>query len=170
MSSPNTVWTLLVYKIPTQPSRLRLQIWRKLQAMGGLYVQNAACLLPSRPDLDENMKYVAAQIEEMGGSCYLFSASALLPGSAERLMEEFRAQADSQLEEIIVRLDRVSAALDAAASPSALEDAEGELKRERVAYLRARRLAFFGSTQEAEVDTRLETLKRSLDELYRSGK
>src|SRR5947209_5016943 len=170
MSSPTTDWTLLVYKIPTQPSRLRLLIWRKLLAMGALYVQNAACLLPSRPDLDENMQYIAAQIEEMGGSCYLFSASALLPGSGERLAEEFRAQADNQLDEIIGRLDRVSDALDTAASPSALERAEGELKRERIAYLRARRLAFFGSTKEAEVDARLDTLKRSLDELYRSGK
>ena len=170
MSSPQPAWTLLIYRIPTQPSRLRLQIWRKLQAMGGLYLQNAACLLPSRPDLDENMQYIAGQIEEMGGSCYLFSASALLPGSVERLREEFRAQADTQLEEIMERLDRVSATLAAAASPSALEHAEGELKRERVAFLRARRLAFFGSAKEAEVDARLEALKRSLDELYRSGK
>ena len=170
MSSPQSVWTLLVYKIPTQPSRLRLHIWRKLQAMGGLYVQNAACLLPSRPDLDENMQYIAAQIEEMGGSCYLFSASALLPGSVERLMEEFRAQADTQLQEIVKRLDSISSALDATASPDVLEQAEGELKRERVAYLRARRLAFFGSTKESEVDARLDALKRSLDKLYRSGK
>lgn len=170
MGSPQSTWTLLVYKIPTQPSRLRLQIWRKLQAMGGLYVQNAACLLPSRPDLDENMQYIAAQIDEMGGSCYLFSASALLPGSVERLTEEFRAQADGQLEEIIKRLDRISAALDATTSPDIREQAEGELKRERVAYLRARRLAFFGSTKEAEVDARLDSLKRCLDELYRSGK
>jgi hypothetical protein len=170
MRSPQTAWTLLVYKIPTQPSRLRLQIWRKLQVMGALYVQNAACLLPARPDLDENMQYIAAQIEEMGGSCYLFSASALLPGSVERLVEEFRAQADSHLEEIIERLDKVSATLETVASPSALERAEGELKRERVAYLRARRLAFFGSTKEAEVDAQLDALKRSLDELYRSAK
>src|ERR1051326_6131979 len=99
MSSTQSAWTLLIYKIPTQPSRLRLLIWRKLQAMGGLYVQNAACLLPSRPDLNENMQYIAARIEEMGGSCYLFSASALLPGSAERLIEEFRAQAGSHLDE-----------------------------------------------------------------------
>src|SRR5947209_3538589 len=170
MSSQQTVWTVLVYRIPTQPSRLRLLIWRKLQAMGALYLQNAACLLPSRPDLDENMQYIAAQIEEMGGSCYLFSASPLLPGSTERLVEEFRAQADSHLDEIIERLDEISAALEGAASPSALERAEGELKRERVAYLRARRLAYFGATNEAEVDARLDALKRSLDELYRSGK
>jgi hypothetical protein len=170
MGSPQSLWTLLVYKIPTQPSRLRLLIWRKLQAMGGLYVQDAACLLPSRPDLDENMQYIAAQIEGMGGSCYLFSASMLLPGSVERLTEEFRTQADDRLEEIMKRLDSISAALDTTASPAILEQAEGELKRERIAYLRARRLAFFGSTKETEVDARLEALQCSLDELYRSGK
>src|ERR1051326_1840894 len=134
MANAATAWTLLIYRIPTQPTRLRLLIWRKLQAMGALYVQNAACVLPARPDLDENMQYIAAQIEEMGGSCYLFTASLQLPGSRERLAEEFRALADSHLEEIIERLDRVSAALENAASPSALERAESELKRERVSY------------------------------------
>jgi exonuclease VII small subunit len=170
MSTPTNSWTLLVYRIPTQPSRLRLLIWRKLHAMGALNVQNAAWLLPSRPDLDENMQYIVAQIEEMGGSCYLFSAAALMTGSVERLTEEFRTQADSHLEEIIERLEMVSVALDSAASPSALERAEGDLKRERVAYLRARRLAYFGNTKEAEVDARLDALKRSLDDLYRGGK
>jgi hypothetical protein len=138
--------------------------------MGALYLQNAACLLPSRPDLDENMQYIAAQIEEMGGSCYLFSSTAMLPDSDDKLMEELREQADGRLTEIVERLDRVSAALDTAASPSALERAESELKRERVAYLRARRQAYFGSTKEAEVDARLDALKRSLDDLYRSAK
>jgi hypothetical protein len=170
MSSILNAWTLLIYKIPTQPTRLRLLIWRKLQAMGAVYVQNAAWLLPARPDLDENMQYIAAQIEELGGSCYLFSAAAMLPASEERLREEFRSQADSQLEAILNRLDQASASLDSAASPSALEQAEEQLKRERIAYLRARRLAFFGSSQEAEVDARLDDLKSSLDDLYRSGK
>ena len=51
-----------------------------------------------------------------------------------------------------------------------LEQIEEELKRERVAYLRARRLSYFGGTREAEVDTLLEALKRTLDDLYRSDK
>ncbi|HZO88178.1 MAG TPA: Chromate resistance protein ChrB [Chthonomonadaceae bacterium] len=163
-------WTLLVYKIPAHPTRLRLQIWRKLQRMGALYLQNAVCLLPARPDLVENMHYMAAAIEEMGGTCHLFAASALLPGEAQRLAQEFRALADSNLEEIIGRLEKIGAELEAAASPAALERAEEELKRERIAYLRARRLAYFGSTREAEVDARLEALKRALDEHYRTEK
>src|SRR5437899_2513667 len=49
MATESQKWTLLVYRIPAQPTRLRLQIWRRLQKMGALYLQNAVCLLPSRP-------------------------------------------------------------------------------------------------------------------------
>jgi uncharacterized protein Yka (UPF0111/DUF47 family) len=163
-------WILLVYRIPAQPTRLRLWIWRRLQRMGAVYLQNAVCLLPARPELVENMQYVADAIEEMGGTCHLFKASAVLPESPERIETEFRELADSRLDEIIERLDRVKETLEAAASPTALERAEEDIKRERISYLRARRLAFFGSTREEEVDSRLEDLKRSLDDLYRSGK
>jgi hypothetical protein len=170
MDSSQTAWTLLVYKIPTQPSRLRLLIWRKLQAMGAVYLQDAVCLLPARPDLDENMAYVANSIQEMEGSCHLFSATALLPGSNESIVKEFSEQADERLAEISARLEKVQESLDQAAAHSDLERVEQELKRERVAYLRARRLTYFGSTKEAEVDNRLDALKRALDDLYRSGK
>lgn len=163
-------WTLLVYKIPSQPTRLRLQIWRKLQAMGALYLQNAVCLLPARPDLDENLHYVTQMIEETGGTCYLFSTSALLPGSDARLIGEFQAIADDKIAEIVQRLEAIQTRLEAAATPSDLERVEGDLKRERISYLRARRQAYFGSTREAEADERLDALKRALDDLYRTGK
>src|SRR2546427_11838557 len=99
-------WTILVYRIPANPSRLRLQIWRKLQRTGALYLQNAACILPARPDLDENMQYIAAAIEEMGGTAHLFTAKMPLPGADERIITEFRALADGRLEEIVARLVR----------------------------------------------------------------
>src|SRR5207247_2541547 len=95
-------WALLVYRIPAQPSRLRLQIWRLLQRMGAVYLQNAACLLPARPDLVENMQYVAATIQEMGGTCHLFNARTLLPDGDSRIRDEFRDLVDGRLEEILV--------------------------------------------------------------------
>ena len=170
MGRSTPAWSILVYRIPTQPTRLRLLIWRKLQAMGALCLQDAVYLLPARPELDENMQYIAAQIEEMGGSCYLFAASTLLPDSTERLIEEFRSQADDRFDELIQRLDRLGASLAAADSPGALEQVEQELKRERIAYLRAQRLTFFGSAREAAVAARFEEIRRSIDELSRSAK
>jgi hypothetical protein len=161
-------WVLLVYRLPQQPSRLRLTIWRKLQRMGAVYLHNSAWVLPDRPELVENMHYVAGAIEEMGGSCQLFAATAMLPGGTERIAREFGALADERLGEVIERLDRLSSTLSGIIEPNALEQAEEDLKRERVAYLRARRLAHCGSTRGAEVDARIDKLRRALDELYRS--
>src|SRR5438128_11247503 len=103
MATERQQWTLLVYRIPAQPTRLRLQIWRRLQKMGALYLQNAVCLVPGRPELVENLQYVAQSIEEMGGTCHFFFANSGLPGVAEQIQEELRALADSRLEEIITR-------------------------------------------------------------------
>jgi hypothetical protein len=170
MTTSLHTWTLLVYKIPSQPSRLRLQIWRKLQRMGALYLQDAVCVVPSRPDLDENMQYIAEAIAEMGGTYHLFKASAFFPEGDTRLAEGFRDLADTALEEIAERVEAAQSALEKAASLTALEAAEEELKRERVAYLRARRLAYFGSEKEAAVETQLDALRCALDDLHRNGK
>jgi hypothetical protein len=164
-------WTLLVYRIPPQPTRLRLSVWRRLQAMGALYLQDGVCLLPVRPDLSENLAYVAAAVTEMGGVSHLFSATVTLPGGNEPIVAAFRAAADARLAEILANLTTLGVALDAAATPGDWERAEEGLKRERIAYLRARRLAYFGGTREREaaVDASLEHLRRRLDDLYRGG-
>src|SRR5438105_1542462 len=96
-------WTILIYKIPPQPTRLRLQIWRRLQKMGALYLQDAVCLLPALPEHTENMQYVAAAIEEMGGTCFVFDAGTILPSSPEHIEAQFRQLADSRLDEIVRR-------------------------------------------------------------------
>ena len=163
-------WTILIYKIPAQPTRLRLQVWRQLQRMGALYLHNSAWLVPARAELVENMHYIAGAIEEAGGACQLFFANALLPSGSEQIAAEFRILADSRLDEISHRLDKIQGLIDSAATPSGLERAEEELKRERISYLRARRLAYFGSELEAEVDSRLDKLRYSIDDLFRSSK
>lgn len=170
MTTDRAEWVFLVYKIPTQPSRLRLQIWRTLQRMGALYVQDGVCLLPARDDLVENMQYVATAVEEMGGTSLLFGASSLLPDGTPRLEADFRILSDKRLEEIAGRLERIGATLDEAASLSDLERVEGEIKRERVAYLRARRLSYFGGSSEAKVDALFDRLSRMLDDLHRASK
>ncbi len=138
--------------------------------MGALYLQDAVCVVPSRPDLDENMQYIAEAIAEMGGTYHLFNASTFFPEGDERLAEGFRALADAAFEEIGGRIDAARSTFAEAVSLTDLETAEEELKRERVAYLRARRLAYFGSDKDAAVEKQLDALRRSLDDLHRNGK
>lgn len=165
-----TSWTLLVYKIPSQPSRLRLQIWRKLQRMGALYLQDAVCVVPARPDLDENMQYIAEAITEMGGTYHLFRASAFFPEGNDRLAEGFRVLAGTSFEKIAVRITAIEGAMSDDAGLTGLEEVEEELKRERVAYLRATRLAYFGSDKKETAEKRLDALRDSLDDTHRNRK
>lgn len=147
---------MLVYRIPSQPSKLRLQVWRKLQRLGVLYLQDAVCVLPDQPELEENLQYIAQSILEMGGQSFLMRAENLNPYSHDHIVEGFRAQADERLAEISKRLALVDVEGDA-------EQAEEALKNERISFLRANRLSYFGSLREHDVEQELEQLKTALN-------
>src|SRR5579859_3964751 len=146
-------WTLLVYRLPPMPTRLRIQVWRKLQAIGAVYLQDGVAALPSRDDLDENLSYVAQMVEEMGGSSLLLKANSFRPRDSEQLVERFRAVADARMREISERIDRTP--VPEVVSFGALAKSEEELKRERLSYLKARRLNHCGSDLEKEVESKL---------------
>lgn len=135
--------------------------------MGAFYLQDAVCVVPSRSDLDENMQYIAEAITEMGGIYHLFQAAAVFPEGDTRLADGFREQADATYQAIIGRLEAARMTLPETADLTTLETAEEELKRERVAYLRAKRLAYFGGDKSVDVEKQLDQLRRALDDINR---
>ena len=162
-------WTLLVYKLPSHPSRLRLAVWRRLQALGCLYLQDGVCVLPRRDDLFENLQYVATQIMEGEGTFHLLSSVATEEESA-KLIRRFRAVADERMSAALVRLAELEAKLSDIGPLTDFERAEDELRRERVGFLRARRLNYFGSDSEKEVEAALDRVRTGLDLLARGNK
>lgn len=155
---------MLVYKLPPQPTRLRIQIWRKLQALGAVYIQDGLAAVPARDDLDENMTYIAASIEEMEGSAVLLKSAGFSAADDQRVIERFQKTADGRLGEILDRLLGLTSTLEDA-PPPVQDQVEEALKKERVAYLKARRLNYFGSALEGEVDQALSGLREILDRL-----
>src|SRR5512144_3035225 len=97
-------WVLLVYRIPSQPTRLRAQIWRALGRCGALYLQDSVCIVPATTELAENMQWIADEIRELGGTAYLFRATGPAPGQDERIEARFteasRAEASRLLEDL----------------------------------------------------------------------
>ena len=39
-------WLLITYKVPAEPSRMRVSLWRKLKELGAVYIQQGAAVLP----------------------------------------------------------------------------------------------------------------------------
>ena len=43
-------WLLITVSTAGAPPALRVQVWRRLRALGALYLQQSVCLLPDRPE------------------------------------------------------------------------------------------------------------------------
>ncbi|HSI72061.1 MAG TPA: Chromate resistance protein ChrB [Fimbriimonas sp.] len=158
-------WTLLVYRIPSQPSRLRLQVWRKLQGLGAAYLQDAVCVLPAREDLQVELEETAQIIRSMGGTATLFHAVPLHDHEDDAVIKAFKDLADERYRAILGRIESALQILSGRVTVGDVEVAEESLMRERVGFLRAQRLAYIGGTIEPQVEEKLEQLRKTLDEI-----
>ncbi len=96
-------WLLLAYRIPSEPTRLRAGVWRKLKGLGSIYLQNSSVALPASAQAERSLRSIRAEIGEMGGVAYLFDAR-LLAGQTQ-LVSDFNAARDNEYEEIIDRCE-----------------------------------------------------------------
>jgi hypothetical protein len=55
-------WLLLIYRVPQQPPGRRTAVWRQLKQLGAIYLQQAAGILPDRPQESEALAALAERI------------------------------------------------------------------------------------------------------------
>lgn len=96
-------WLLLIYRIPSEPTRLRAGVWRKIKGLGAVYVQSSVAALPASPAAERALRALRAEISELGGTAYLFDAGAIAGQS--HLLEVFNAARDDEYEEIVDRCE-----------------------------------------------------------------
>ncbi|MGB9112814.1 MAG: Chromate resistance protein ChrB [Acidimicrobiales bacterium] len=96
-------WLLLIYRVPTEPTRLRAGVWRKLKGLGAIYVQNSAAALPFSAAGERAFRALRAEIEEMGGTAFVFKSS-VLAGTGP-LVDSFNAVRNDEYEEIVDRCE-----------------------------------------------------------------
>lgn len=92
-------WLVLIYKVPSEPSRLRVSIWRRLKGLGAIYLQSSAAALPAGASAERALRKLRHEIMEMSGSAVLLS-SRLLGGGSD-VAARFRAARDDEYDEII---------------------------------------------------------------------
>jgi DNA-binding transcriptional regulator PaaX len=92
-------WLLLIYRIPSEPTRLRATAWRRLKGLGAVYLQNSAAALPASAAAERALRKLRHEIGEMGGTALLLSCTALV-GEGE-VLAAFQAARDDEYEEII---------------------------------------------------------------------
>ncbi|MFI7702822.1 Chromate resistance protein ChrB [Nonomuraea sp. NPDC049480] len=69
-------WVLLAYRVPRQPSTLRITIWRKLDRLGVARLGDGLVALPADARTREQLEWIAEEIGEVGGSSTIWLAAA----------------------------------------------------------------------------------------------
>lgn len=95
------VWLMLVYRVPSEPTRLRATVWRRLKGLGAVYVQNSVVALPASTKNERALRRLRHEIIEMAGSAVLLDASAIAGESTIR--ELYDAARSDEYDEILDR-------------------------------------------------------------------
>ena len=169
MTTDAREWMILVYKIPSHPTRLRAHIWRRLLRCGALYLQNSVCLLPATPEASENLRWLADEIEEMGGEAHIFRAHAAGPRGDARLLSRFREVAAREREKVLAGLQALKQRLRGRLDLTALEEAEAEFRRLRLALLRCEQRDHFPGPGRTTPERLLRQVREALEAQYARG-
>jgi DNA-binding transcriptional regulator PaaX len=92
-------WLLLVYRVPSEPSRLRAAVWRRLKSLGAIYLQGSCAALPVSVAAERALRKLRSEILDMSGTAVLLQCS-VLAGERE-VLAAFQAARDDEYEEIV---------------------------------------------------------------------
>jgi hypothetical protein len=103
-------WLLLVYRVPSEPSRLRATVWRRIKSLGAIYLQSSAAALPASTAAERALRRLRSEILDMSGTAVLLSCD-VLAGEAE-VRSQFQTARDDEYEEIVDKCADFLAGID----------------------------------------------------------
>ena len=96
-------WLVLIYRVPSEPTRLRSTVWRRIKSLGAIYLQNSAAALPRTGPAERSLRKLRREILDMSGSAVLLSCD-VLAGEPE-VRAQFQAARNDEYEEIVDRCE-----------------------------------------------------------------
>ena len=161
-------WLLFTYKVPPEPPRKRVALWRRLKGMGAVYLQSGVCLLPKTDDHVRRLKMLENDVAEMGGASVILETVALDRSQEEKVVARFRADRDEEYREFLVKCVDFEAEIaketaDSHFTYAELEENDVDLKKLQSWLEKIRKLDFYGATLAAEADQHFQTCETLLD-------
>ena len=161
-------WLLLTYKVPAEPTTRRIGLWRRLKALGAVYLQNGVCLLPRTDEHSRRLKMLENDIAGMKGECVLLETVALDRWQEEKVIARFKADRDEQYREFLGRCAGFEAEIAKEIATrkftyAELEEEEADLRKLQGWLEKIRKLDFYGAPLAAEAAERLRSCEALLD-------
>lgn len=161
-------WLLLCYRVPSQPTRIRATIWRRVRSLGAIYLQHGVVAIPATRDSERALRLLHHLIEEEQGTSVLVDASVIAGERSLRAAydgvrdEEFHALA----ERVRALADQIEHDLDGGRrSYSVLAGHDRRLGELRRAFASIEANDWFGAAACSEAARALERTEDALSRL-----
>jgi hypothetical protein len=161
-------WLLVIYRVPQDPPGRRTYVWRHLKQLGAVYLQQAAAILPDRPDLREALEALAARIREFDGEVSLLETTSPSPEWEQDLARRFNEARDAEYAEVVENVERFEDEIRRERCKgkftfAELEDIEADWEKLQRWHERVRARDFFGAPEGAAAAEALERGRIALE-------
>jgi hypothetical protein len=167
------LWLIFAYSLPSSPSTKRVQVWRRLRRLGATALHDSMYVVPATARTREQLQWLLAEVEEIGGEASLWEAEPLPPSRGESLRGRFVDRMAAPYARIAASAGALRGQLE---SGGAVEDvmagqrAYAALSHE---YLAVRSIDYFNSPAGAEARMALDlcsaALREAADRLHAQG-
>lgn len=89
-------WLLFLSQIPTHPSSLRVNVWRKLRAAGALGLQNGVWVLPKTPEHIKFLVELLETIQRQNATGQILTVAPLDKKIEQDILARFHADRDEE--------------------------------------------------------------------------
>ena len=170
-------WTVLLVRLPAEPSRHRVAVWRELRRTGALLLGQGVWALPAAPAFTGGLDRAVKLAERGDGEVVLLNAAGRDEVNAGRLEGLFTAARQAEWAEFVADCAKYEAELDkeiatAKFTLAELDEEEQSLERLRRWYRELKVRDVFGAPLAAEAEQRLkhcaERLEDYADRVYQA--
>ncbi|WP_043840476.1 Chromate resistance protein ChrB [Amycolatopsis taiwanensis] len=153
-------WTVLVVRVPAEPSRHRVAVWRELRRIGALSLGQGAWVVPDVPVFAAGVARAIELAHRGDGEVLVLDATGHAEPDTARLEALFTAERAEEWAEFLADCDKFDAEIDADIrkakfTMAELEEDEQSLERLRRWYRELKARDVFGAPAATEAERRL---------------
>jgi hypothetical protein len=93
-------WLVLAWRLPSGSSTPRVTLWRSLRRLGAAGLTPGAAILPYREDLQEQLDWLAQEVDEQGGDAWVLPVTELRELEERRVREQMHRDRREEYDEL----------------------------------------------------------------------
>ena len=160
---------VLTYRLPAEPTRHRVAVWRELRRVGAVGLQQATWALPARDDFLAAVHRAVELVERAGGEALVFNAEPRDEVGEDRLEQLFTAEREDEWREFLRECAKFDEEIDKEIATKKFTVAELDEEEQNVDRLRRwhrelRGRDVFVAASHEEADRRLKECIERLED------